>query len=54
MGGPSVLQIRIQKVLPEDIGNTVLETMDRFESELIQGSLVVVELSRSRVRILPL
>lgn len=53
-GGPSVLQIRTQLVLPEDVGTVVLEALARFEKELAQGALVVVERARSRVRILPL
>lgn len=52
--GPSVLQLRGQKVLPEDIASPVLATLRRYEQELGAGALVVVEESRSRVRVLPL
>ena len=52
--GPSILQLRGTQVLPENIGPFVLAAIRKFESELIAGALVVVEVSRSRVRVLPL
>jgi len=52
--GPSVLQVRGHNVLPEDIGPTVAAAIRQYESELDQGALVVVDLARSRVRVLPL
>jgi predicted nuclease of predicted toxin-antitoxin system len=53
-GGPSVLQIRAQRVLPEQMGPMVLAALKRYEADLSAGALVVVEETRSRVRILPL
>ncbi len=53
-GGPSVLQVRGQRVLPESMGPIVLAALTRYETELAAGALVVIEESRSRVRILPL
>jgi len=52
--GPSVVQIRSQNLLPDRIGSLVLSVLSRYESELSAGALVVVEGSRSRVRVLPL
>ena len=52
--GPSVIQVRTQKVLPEHIGPLVLEALRRFEAELSAGAVVVVEPAASRVRVLPL
>jgi predicted nuclease of predicted toxin-antitoxin system len=52
--GPSVIQVRTQKVLPEHIGTLVLEALRRFEAELSAGAVVVVEPAASRVRVLPL
>jgi predicted nuclease of predicted toxin-antitoxin system len=52
--GPSVLQVRGQNVLPEHMGPLVLVALQRYDSELAMGALVVVEESRSRVRVLPL
>jgi predicted nuclease of predicted toxin-antitoxin system len=53
-GGPSVIQVRAQNMLPEHIGTLVLAALARYETELSAGALVVVEASRSRVRVLPL
>lgn len=53
-GGPSVLQVRGRRVLPEHMGPIVLTALTRYEAELSAGALVVVEESRSRARILPL
>ena len=52
--GPSVLQVRGQNVLPEDIGPAVIAALHQHEAALATGSLVVVELKKSRVRVLPL
>jgi predicted nuclease of predicted toxin-antitoxin system len=53
-GKPSVIQIRTQRVLPEHIGPIVLASLRQYEQELSAGALVVVEPSKSRVRVLPL
>jgi predicted nuclease of predicted toxin-antitoxin system len=53
-GGPSVIQVRSQRVLPEHIGALVLAALSQYESELSAGALVVIEETRSRVRVLPL
>jgi predicted nuclease of predicted toxin-antitoxin system len=52
--GPSVLQVRSQTVLPEDIGAVVVAALRQYESALAAGALVVVELRKTRVRVLPL
>ncbi|MBW4497773.1 MAG: DUF5615 family PIN-like protein [Oscillatoria princeps RMCB-10] len=51
---PSVLQVRTQDILPASIENTVIEALRRFESELEAGALITIDMTRSRVRILPL
>lgn len=53
-GEPSVIQVRAQRVLPEHIGPIVLASLKQYERELSAGALVVVELAKSRVRVLPL
>lgn len=53
-GGPSVIQVRGQQVLPEQIGSIVLAALNQYGPELAAGAIVVVELSKTRVRILPL
>jgi predicted nuclease of predicted toxin-antitoxin system len=52
--GPSVVQVRGQNVLPEDISSAVLTALRQYQADLEAGALVVVDLARSRVRILPL
>jgi predicted nuclease of predicted toxin-antitoxin system len=52
--GPSVLQVRGQSVLPEDIGPVVAAALRQHDAALATGALVVVEVRKSRVRVLPL
>src|SRR5205085_2922317 len=52
--GPSVLQVRAQDVLPDHLGNIVLAALRQHEADLAAGALVVVDESRSRVRVLPI
>ena len=52
--GPSVLQVRGQNVLPEDIGPMVIAALRQHDDALAAGALVVVDEKKSRVRILPL
>jgi predicted nuclease of predicted toxin-antitoxin system len=51
--GPSVLQVRGQDVLPEDIGAVVIAALRQHEAALAAGALVVVDSKKSRVRVLP-
>ncbi|MFO7906015.1 MAG: DUF5615 family PIN-like protein [Planctomycetota bacterium] len=52
--GPSVLQVRGQNVLPEDIAPVVIAALRQHDAALAAGALVVVDLKKSRVRVLPL
>lgn len=52
--GPSVLQVRSQNILPEDLGPTVIAAIRQHESALASGALVVVDKKKARVRVLPL
>jgi len=52
--GPSVIQIRTEKVLPEDAGDAVIAAIRRFQDALEQGALISVDPERARARILPL
>ena len=51
--GPSVIRVRTQNVLPEAIGDLVLNAIARFEKELQQGALIIIDPYRSRARVLP-
>jgi predicted nuclease of predicted toxin-antitoxin system len=50
---PSVLQIRGRRVLPEEVGDLIAEVLEKYSDELRTGALVVVDETKSRVRILP-
>jgi predicted nuclease of predicted toxin-antitoxin system len=52
--GPSVVQVRGQNILPEDIGPIVIAALRQYDAILAAGALVVVDLKKSRVRVLPL
>ena len=52
--GPSIIQVRRPRVLPEQIGADLVGSLNRFQADLEAGALVVVEPGRSRVRVLPL
>jgi predicted nuclease of predicted toxin-antitoxin system len=52
--GPSVLQVRGKDVLPEDIGRVVIAALRQHDAALAAGALVVVDVKKSRVRVLPL
>jgi len=53
LAGPSVLQIRIQDVLPDSAGLLVMNAITAFAKELDRGALVTVTKDRGRVRLLP-
>ncbi len=52
--GPSVLQVRGQQVLPEDISTVVVAALRQHNDALAAGALVVVDLKKARIRVLPL
>ena len=52
--GPSVLQIRAENVLPDNLEGMVIAALNQHEADLSSGALVVVDESRSRVRVLPI
>lgn len=52
--GPSVFQVRSQDIHPKTSAELVVDTLKRFESQLVQGALVSVDRDRSRARVLPL
>ena len=52
--GPSVFSVRTRKRLPEEISPTVRAAIDQHRTALTVGAFVVLDDSKSRVRILPL
>src|SRR5262245_20489591 len=53
-GGPSVVQIRTQDVLPSALERTLVAVLRKHEALLEAGALISVDDAESRVRILPL
>ncbi len=52
--GPSVLQVRTEDTLPDYMEVSVIAALNQHEADLSAGALVVVDESRSRVRVLPI
>ena len=53
-GGPSVLQLRAENVLPDHLADLVIAALTQHEADLSSGALVVVDESRKRIRVLPI
>jgi predicted nuclease of predicted toxin-antitoxin system len=51
---PSVVTIRAQDPTPTAIGTQVLAAIQQYATELAAGALVMVDVNRSRVRVLPI
>jgi len=52
---PSVVQLRVQEVLPEDSGETLVQSLRQAEKELAAGALLSIDSpTRARLRFLPL
>lgn len=52
--GPSVLQVRLQDLLPDAIGDIVLGVLHAHEGSLASGAIVTIADNATRVRVLPL
>ncbi len=52
--GPSVIQVRTQDVLPSAIGAVVLRAIEIACDHLDAGAIVTVDLTQSRIRLLPI
>ncbi|MDT5121666.1 MAG: hypothetical protein QOC96_1148 [Acidobacteriota bacterium] len=51
---PSVIQVRTQDVTPNHLEAMLMDALSKYESLLESGALIVLDESKSRVRILPL
>ncbi len=49
----SVIQVRTQDVLPDQLEAIIMNVINQFRISLEAGALVTVDETRSRVRILP-
>jgi predicted nuclease of predicted toxin-antitoxin system len=52
--GPSVIQVRVQDVMPWSLGGRVVQILRQFEDALEEGALVTVDENKARVRVLPI
>ena len=52
--GRSVLKVRTENVLPDYLESSVIAALNQHEVDLASRALVVVDESRSRVRVLPI
>jgi predicted nuclease of predicted toxin-antitoxin system len=53
-GGPSVIQIRAQDIMPKHLEKIVIRVLKEYTALLESGALITVDESTSRARILPL
>lgn len=51
---PSVIQVRTQDLLPDSIGDLVVQILTKFQAQLETGVLISIDQLNSRVRILPI
>ncbi len=51
---PSVIQLRMESIVPDDAGKFVLEALDTVSKELQEGALAIIDPKRHRIRLLPL
>jgi predicted nuclease of predicted toxin-antitoxin system len=51
---PSVVQLRAEHILPQYMGDAVLEALDTATEPLAEGALIVIDPRRHRIRLLPL
>ena len=52
--GPSVLQVRTQDVMPEELADLVVSVVRQHAAALERGALVTIDALRARVRVLPI
>uniref|UniRef100_UPI00387E30A8 hypothetical protein n=1 Tax=Candidatus Venteria ishoeyi TaxID=1899563 RepID=UPI00387E30A8 len=51
---PSVIQLRMENILPSVMGNMVVEALNSVSKALKNGALVTIDPKRHRIRLLPL
>lgn len=52
-GGPSVIQVRTQDVMPQSLGSRLVRIISKYKSILENGAFITVDEIKSRVKILP-
>lgn len=52
--GPSIVQIRTPRVLPDMIGPAVIAALSRYQTQLDAGAILTIDVRGARVRVLPI
>ena len=52
--GPSVIQLRVQDLMPDRLAPRLIAVLRQFQAELTEGALITVDERRSKARILPI
>jgi predicted nuclease of predicted toxin-antitoxin system len=50
--GPSVIQLRVQDLMPDRLAPRLIAVLRQFQAELTEGALITVDERRSKARIL--
>lgn len=53
LSGPSVVHVRSQRLLPAQIGTTVVDVLRVHQETLASGAIITIDDAAARVRILP-
>ncbi|MCS7064701.1 MAG: DUF5615 family PIN-like protein [Fimbriimonadales bacterium] len=53
-GGPSVLQMRTQDVMPATHSERVVNIIRKYSENLLHGAIITIDYGRDRIRILPI
>lgn len=51
---PSVLQLRTQDVSPQHLSGRLFSIIERYQAELEDGSLIIIDERKNRIRLLPI
>jgi len=51
---PSVIQLRIEDIRPQNVGEILLQALRKVKNQIKQGALVTIDIRKSRIHLLPL
>jgi len=51
---PSIIQLRVDDVRPQNVGEEVVLILKQYQQDLQTGALITINANKSRLRILPL
>lgn len=50
---PSVIQVRTQDIMPNNLKHRLFQVLQEYKEVLIQGALITIDENASRIRMLP-